>query len=215
MTLGERLKKIRNDVSQKDFGAKFGATPNTIRRYETGANPPDADFLLSVCNEYSINPTWLLTGEGQMHKGEAQNIIDESSFDLIPMIKAELSAGGGAFVYSEDIKGYYAFRKDWVRRVASGPKDMVMMRVIGDSMHPTIQANDTVMVDTGRKAIREGEIYAIRFDQTIMIKRLSFRPGGKIQIISDNLAYQAYEADIQDIHIIGQVIFFSRVLIQE
>lgn len=140
---------------------------------------------------------------------------DESSFDLIPMVETELSAGGGAFVQSEDVKGHYAFRKEWIRKVASGPKDMVLMRVFGNSMYPTIQDGDTVMIDTNRKKIVEGGLFALRFDQTVMIKRLSFRTGGKIQIISDNREYQPYEADMQDIHIIGQVIFFSRVLIQE
>lgn len=72
------------------------------------------------------------------------------------------------------------------------------------------------MIDTGRKDVKEGEIFAIRFDNTIMIKRISFRPGDKLQIISDNrMEYQPYEADIKDIHIIGQVIFFSRLLINE
>jgi len=78
------------------------------------------------------------------------------------------------------------------------------MRVFGDSMSPTIQDNDTVMIDTGRKDIKEGGFFAIRFDHTVMIKRMSFRPGGKIQIISDSREYQPYEADAKDIHIIGR-----------
>jgi len=90
------------------------------------------------------------------------------------------------------------------------------MRVIGESMHPTIQEHDTVMVDTGRREISEGKVYAIRYDQTIMIKRLVFRPGEKILVISDNRTeYEPYEAAMTDLHIIGQVIFFSRVLVPE
>lgn len=136
---------------------------------------------------------------------------DPEMFDYIPMAETQLSAGGGAFVISEEIEGYYAFRKNWLSRVASSTKNLVLMRVIGDSMSPTIQEDDTVMIDIGKKSIKEGMIYAIRFDSTIMIKRLTFRPGGRILIISDNRhEYESYEADMRDLHIIGQIIFFCR-----
>ncbi|KAB2888880.1 MAG: helix-turn-helix transcriptional regulator [Desulfobulbaceae bacterium] len=217
MTLAERLRSLRGDTSTADFCRRFGIHRNTLPRYESGERTPDADFLEAICRAYNVNPSWLLLGEGPMTGGVTtlQPKGDESSFDLIPMVETELSAGGGAFVQSEDVKGHYAFRKEWIRKVASGPKDMVLMRVFGNSMYPTIQDGDTVMIDTNRKKIVEGGLFALRFDQTVMIKRLSFRTGGKIQIISDNREYQPYEADMQDIHIIGQVIFFSRVLIQE
>jgi phage repressor protein C with HTH and peptisase S24 domain len=217
-TIGDRIKAIRGSTTRDDYALLVGVSKNTIANYENNERQPNHGFLLKILEVHpGVNPTWLMTGEGPMYKDHTapQPKRDDSLFDLIPMVEAELSAGGGAFVQSEDVKGQYAFRKDWVRRVASGPKDMVLMRVVGDSMAPTIQARDTVMIDTGRKKIIEGEIYALRYDHTVMIKRLSFRPGGKIQIISDNREYQPYEADIQDIHIIGQVIFFSRVLIQE
>ncbi|BDD85970.1 repressor [Desulfofustis limnaeus] len=171
---------------------------------------------------YSID--WLLTGEGPPLREEAPtapkssivSLPDQGDFDYIPMVEASLSAGGGAFVESEKVEGYYAFRKSWIKRVATSAKDLVLMRVIGDSMSPTIQARDTVMIDTARKQIKEGEIYAIRFDHTIMIKRLAFRPGGKILVISDNKKdYEPYEADTSDLNIIGQIIFFSRVFVTE
>lgn len=141
---------------------------------------------------------------------------DHQMFDYIPMAEAQLSAGGGCFVLSEDIEGYYAFRKTWLSRVASSAKNLVLMRVQGGSMHPTIQDGDTVLIDTGRLSIKEGMLYALRFDETIMIKRLSFRPEGRVLIISDNRSeYDPYEADIKNINIIGQVIFFSRTFVHD
>jgi phage repressor protein C with HTH and peptisase S24 domain len=137
-------------------------------------------------------------------------------FDYVPMAEAKLSAGGGCFVLSEDMRDYYAFRKDWLRRVASSPRSVVLMRVQGRSMDPTIQDGDTVMIDTGRCDIKEGMIYALRVDSTVMIKRLSFRLGGKVRIISDNRQdYEPYEADTKDLSIIGQVIFFCRTFVPE
>lgn len=141
---------------------------------------------------------------------------DPGMFHYVPMVQTTLSAGGGSFVLSEEVEGYYAFRNSWLNVVSSGKRNVVLMRVTGDSMAPTIQARDTVLIDVGRKNIKEGEIYALRVDHSIMVKRLSFRLGGKVLVISDNRnEFESFEADIKDLQIIGQVIFFSRVLVDE
>ena len=116
-------------------------------------------------------------------------------FSYVPMAKAQLSAGGGSFVLTEDFVGYYAFRKDWLKRIATGPDQVVLMKVQGNSMAPTIMDKDTVLIDIGRTRIIEGQIYAMRLDSTIMIKRLTHRPGGIINVISDNKEeFEAYQA---------------------
>jgi phage repressor protein C with HTH and peptisase S24 domain len=141
---------------------------------------------------------------------------DPEMFDYVPLAEAQLSAGGGCFVLSEEIEGYYAFRKNWLSRVASSAKNLVLMRVQGDSMHPTIQDGDTVMIDTGRVSIKEGLLYALRFNSTIMVKRIAFRPGGRILIISDNRQeYDPFEAEVKDLHLIGQIIFFCRTFVPD
>ncbi len=139
---------------------------------------------------------------------------DADAFHYVPMAKAKLCAGGGMFVLSEDVSDYYAFRKTWLKRISTSPKSVVLMEVQGNSMAPTILDKDTVMIDTGRLEIIEGMIYAIRLDQTIMIKRLTHRPGGIINVISDNKEeFEPYQAHRKDVHIIGQIIYFSRDLI--
>lgn len=243
-SFSERLKVLRGDLTQAAFAQQFDIHRNTISRYESGDGAPDGEFLKTLCRYYNLNSEWLLFGEGPMYKGqkvsnkqtqegseEPQSLyVDENGetiiprwknpdpemFDYIPMAEAKLSAGGGSFVLSEDVEGFYAFRKSWLSAVAASPRKLVLMRVTGDSMSPTIQASDTVLIDIARRQIKEGLIYAIRFDSTIMIKRLAFRPGGRILVISDNRAeFDPYEVDMKDLHILGQVIFFSRVFVPE
>ncbi|MBU1564366.1 MAG: helix-turn-helix domain-containing protein [Proteobacteria bacterium] len=243
-SFSERLKVLRGDLTQATFAQKFDIHRNTISRYESGDGAPDGEFLKTLCRYYNLNSEWLLFGEGPMYKdqkttnrqaqedseGPQSLYVDENGetviprwknpdpemFDYIPMAETKLSAGGGSFVLSEDVEGYYAFRKSWLSAVTTNPNKLVLMRITGDSMSPTIQANDTVLIDIGRRHIIEGLIYAIRFDSTVMIKRLAFRPGGRILVISDNRTeYDAYEADMSDLHVLGQVIFFSRVFVPE
>lgn len=193
------------------------------------------EWAYKIARGYDSSTDWLLTGEGPMHIGKwsasqqsltaseesgdaaqipATGTFDPDMFHPVPMTETKLSAGGGAFVISEEVTGYYAFRKDWLRRMASSEKNVVLMQVMGNSMAPTIQDKDTVLIDTGRLEVIEGMIYAIRMDHTIMIKRLTHRPGGIINVISDNKEeYESYQANRSDIHVIGQIIFFSRDLI--
>lgn len=191
-----------------------GQGPKLLKDVQRGENEkPQPPFLVSPIAD-ETRQVCIVDASGKV--ASPQDNPDPEQFDYVPMVETQLSAGGGCFVLSENIEGYYAFRKSWLNRVASSVKSLVLMRVQGRSMDPTIQDGDTVMIDTGRQAVKEGLLYALRFDSTVMIKRLSFRPGGRIQVISDNRQeYDPFEADRGDLHVIGQIIFFCRTFVPE
>ncbi|OGQ85993.1 MAG: hypothetical protein A2512_08960 [Deltaproteobacteria bacterium RIFOXYD12_FULL_56_24] len=67
-TLGERIKIIRGATSREKFAPALGVSKNTIVNYETGTRAPDTNFVVRLLDLYpDIDPTWLLTGEGQMY----------------------------------------------------------------------------------------------------------------------------------------------------
>lgn len=141
--------------------------------------------------------------------------IDARYFDFVPMAEARLNAGGGNVVMKEQFGEYYAFRKDWLRKVATGPGNIVLMTVEGESMTPTISDGDTVMIDRGRTRIKSGSIYALGIEDTIIIKRLEYLVSGSIRIISDNRQeYAPYEANPKNIRIIGEVIWCAKQFIK-
>ena len=140
---------------------------------------------------------------------------DFDYFEYIPMAKAHLDDGGGAFVLSEESKDYYAFRKDWLNKITTGMKNLILIRVKGPSMEPTIGDDDIVMLDKGRKRIYDGCIYAIGLGGLIYIKRMMpLGAGGTVRIISDNPNFPNEDIDPCDLRILGQVIWFARELIK-
>jgi phage repressor protein C with HTH and peptisase S24 domain len=217
MTIGKRIKDLRGKVARHDFAALLGVSRSTVQRYEIDEDVPDTAFVKAICERYKVSADWLIFGKELEKRADKQH--SQSSpldYDYIPMVEAKLSAGGGAFVESEAVRGYYAFRKDWLSQVTTSVKGLVLMRVTGNSMYPTLHGNDRVLIDTNRLEVKEGQIYALRLDHTILVKRLAYRPESKILVISDNKQeFTAYEVAMKDLHILGEVIFFSRVLIPE
>ncbi len=126
-------------------------------------------------------------------------------------MNGRISAGNG-LVPEPAIKTQIAFRRDWITRKGK-PEYMLLIKVSGDSMEPTLYDGDLVLIDKRRDVLEpQGGIYAIAVDDAIMIKRLLADPSRKIRIISDNKNYPEMQADPDQIKINGKVIWFGREL---
>lgn len=134
---------------------------------------------------------------------------------FIPKVQARLSAGSGSLEVDADVDGFFAFRSSWIRKKGC-PSKMVLMTVSGDSMSPTIENGDMVLINQGLKDVIAGGIYAVGVDDSILVKRLDKKPG-KIVLISDNReAYAPMELSLTDetvqdsLRIIGRVLWWCR-----
>lgn len=187
--------------------------------------------LMGICKKENISRDWLSTGEGPMRRSEPKikeagpqyreipaipqaEGLDPQYFELIPVVEAYLSAGNGAFITSELVKEFLAFRKDWLTRMASNPKAVLLMSVKGPSMAPLIEDGDMVLVDTGRKRIYSDCIYAVGLGETIAIKQLHPLPNGRVRLVCPNPHHADDEVNLNEVRIIGQVIWFARELIK-
>ena len=204
--------------------------PTKVGHYQRGAfnriwkegTVPSPDKLKCIAEHTGVTIDWLLTGEGPMKRGDTCSLLPTwtrtaawtlDEFDYLPMTHAELSAGGGRVVLEEGYKNRFAFRRDWLSRVGLNKSHAVLMVVRGDSMLPTLEDHDTVIVDLNRTRIDTGHIYAVNIgDDLLSIKRLESL-GRQVRIISDNKEYATYDRDASEIRVIGQVVWFSRQLV--
>lgn len=71
----ERLKELRKtlNLTQQEFAEKIGVKRNTIAQYESGRNAPIDAVITLICRTYSVNETWLRTGEGEMFQPKSRN----------------------------------------------------------------------------------------------------------------------------------------------
>jgi phage repressor protein C with HTH and peptisase S24 domain len=89
-----------------------------------------------------------------------------------------------------------------------------LIQVDGDSMSPTLNHGDDIMVDNRAATgpLRDG-IHVIRLDDALMVKRLASGPGGRLSVLSDNPAYPGWpDVDGTTVAIIGRVVWAGRRL---
>lgn len=125
-----------------------------------------------------------------------------------------VSAGPGALVTEEIGKPCFAFDERWLKELtASRPSKLSIVRVQGDSMAPTLNAGDDILVDLGDAAdrLRDG-IYVLRIDDAVVVKRLALNPiGRRVTVQSDNPAYPDWpDCSLDEIKPIGRVIWAGR-----
>ncbi|ARC62541.1 helix-turn-helix transcriptional regulator [Bacillus licheniformis] len=66
MTLGERLKMLRNKqkpkLSQETLSEELGINRSTYARYETGDNDPGYKTLIKIADFYKVSLDYLIRG---------------------------------------------------------------------------------------------------------------------------------------------------------
>ena len=135
----------------------------------------------------------------------------------IPRHPVTVSAGPGAIVSAEIGRPYFAFDERWLKALtATAPERLSIVRVEGDSMAPTLNAGDDILVDLGDcgDRIRDG-IYVLRVDDALIVKRLALNPfGRRVTVQSDNPSYADWpDCDLDVIKCIGRVIWSGRKIV--
>ena len=76
-----RVKRIIQDsgLSLPQFSSRTGIKKSTLVNYRDGVYPPTAAFMERVCEEFGINPQWLLLGTGPM---KAEQSLSDAQMDL-------------------------------------------------------------------------------------------------------------------------------------
>ena len=142
---------------------------------------------------------------------------DEPSPDGLVSINrhpVSVSAGPGAIPSREVGQPYLAFDDRWLKRLTQTPaSELSIVRVQGDSMAPTLNEGDDILIDTAEREerVRDG-IYVLRVDDSLVVKRLALDPKGRrVTVQSDNPAYPDWpDCSLADIHCIGRVIWSGR-----
>ncbi|TCM42261.1 phage repressor protein C with HTH and peptisase S24 domain [Novosphingobium sp. ST904] len=145
-------------------------------------------------------------GKAKEKYAEVAGNVSSGDWVEVPRLSVGASAGPGALPDGEDVFGAIRFSSRWLRSMGLRPDMLSAIAVSGDSMEPTLRDGDEILVDRDWRPLRDG-IHVVRLDDSVLVKRLAAGRGGRITLLSDNSAYRPLECGLEDIQVIGRVVW--------
>lgn len=229
--IGQRLRDAREKtgLSRDSVIAlpEISISRTTLQQWEIGQTEPSLEKLAKLAKLYQVSPQWLIFGtpdtatapaDDPMLQPPAKHVIFQEDFVLIPMYDIEVSAGNGLFSQgvTEPIK-HVAYRKDWIKSKGLDPYHLAVVCNNGDSMETTIPNGSCMLINLLKNQAFDGNIYIIRLDDRIFVKRTQWIPTGGLRIISDNPIYEPFDLDKAylasgQFEVCGEVIEISHII---
>lgn len=126
----------------------------------------------------------------------------------IPRLGLDAPAGPGALGAEEQAIGAFRFSARWLRDQGLEPAMLSAIAVAGDSMEPLLRDGDEILVDRSPRPLRDG-IHVVRLGDARLVKRVQQVGAGRLHLISENDAYPPVEASLDEIDVIGRVVWKS------
>ena len=201
-----RLRLIMQQFgSVADLARAVGVSDNAIYKWVSGRGQPSMLSLVHLARAARVSIEWLATG----HDSSRGETTKEQADEYVPPVRnparASISRGSAQ---SRQIVDYLAFKEEWVRRcLDSDPQNIMLLEAMSNSMSPTIEEGDLMLVDLQDPHFRFDGVYMLRFGGELAVRRVQRRPDGKLIVRSDNPAYEPAIASAESINIVGHVIW--------
>lgn len=209
-----RLKQAiaQKGVSYAELSRLTGISEDSINKYAQGAvDQPRGTTMDVLAKALSVTKYWLLFGQEQA----ASSIEPAGSRHVlnIPTFGFKAGMGGGAVILDERPQDFWPVPKIYLRHIRLETADLAAIAVEGDSMSPTLESGDQILINQNDKNPARGGIFAIHDSDTLVVKRVEKIPGSDpalLKLISDNPNHGAYEVLADTTQIIGRVVWFAR-----
>jgi phage repressor protein C with HTH and peptisase S24 domain len=210
-TIHTRIAKRRAELglSYEALGELLGVSWQTVQQWEKDT-APKRTRLADVAKALQTTPEYLLIGIETTLEPEFPRTPSEEEYALIPQYSTRASCGNGYLNDHVEVKGGLAFKREWLARFNLNEKNASVIYAHGDSMNPTIQDGDVLLIDQSPTQVRAGEVYAVMMDEEVVVKRL-IKEFGITLLRSDNPNKSAY-SDISvppghNLQVIGRVVW--------
>lgn len=175
------------------------------QKHESGERPLNEKSAITYSKIFNVDWLWLLRGEQEKN---AQTV----SIDIVDAIAC---CGNGHVNFKTHILGQHMISVSAFHQItAINPERIKILKVIGDSMEPTISNGDFVWVDISCQTPIGDGIYMFCIGDRLVVKRVQMNPfNHSIQILSDNPKYMPIKADnYQTVRVVGRVISFTKMI---
>lgn len=184
--LGSRVKFLREKkgLTQTGLGKLAKVSQGAISQLENGTSK-DTKHLSKIAKALNVTTEYLTDGR-EMVKSEMPSFDDfviiggdnagqiptADEYVMIPQYDVHGSCGPGNMIGDVTVKGGLVFKRDWVKGVSKDADNLATIYAQGDSMSPTINDGQVLLVDTTEITPKTSKIYLVCIDGQLYIKRL-------------------------------------------
>lgn len=207
MTIGERIKKRRNDfmISQTDLAKKIGISKQTLYKYETNiiTNIP-SDTIERIASVLNVSPAYIMGWEDDEKIKSLDNIyqIELKRFPLL----GEIACGLPTYTNEE--------RESYIMAGTDIKADFCL-KAKGDSMINARICDGDIVFIRKQDMVDNGEIAAVvvNNDSEATLKRLFYYKEKALLILkAENPAYEDLifqNEELDEVHILGKAVAFQ------
>lgn len=216
MIVPDRISSLLSErgISQAELARRVGVAQQTIHKLISGGSRTSA-HLHRIARELGTTADYLSgetddPGEGALPTPTAKDIAQQ--LDLVGIEQIDLAFGLGATFADGPIGAELMhFPRQWVDAITSSPPALLTWtRGRGDSMFPTINDGDLILLDRSQRRVTEQDaLWAFTVGDLAAIKRLRIK-GDRVVILSDNPTVPPDEEPIDEVNIVARVAFVGR-----
>jgi len=131
----------------------------------------------------------------------------------IPQFQFRAGMGGGGIISDERPKDHLSLPASYLEQMQLASADLISIEVEGDSMSPTLESGDRIMINRKDKNPATGGVFAIHDSDALVVKRVERIPATepvRLKLISDNPNHGTYEVPADETNILGRVVWYAR-----
>lgn len=175
------------------------------QKHESGERPLNEKSAITYSKIFNVDWEWLMRGDGNV---QPQTVA-------IDVVDAIACCGNGHVNFNTHVVGQQMMSVSAFHQITTVRPDLIkILKVVGDSMEPTISNGDFVWVDISCQTPVGDGIYMFCIGDRLVVKRVQINPlDNTIQILSDNPKYMPIKADnYQSVNVVGRVISFTKMI---
>lgn len=231
----QNLIDTRFEGNQRAFAAESGISPSYVSRMlkhegERNRKRIGDDTAQKLETVFDLAAGTIINAQAPLRRGledgaprEILSLVPDRRHAIQPqrelvgavslrVMDVEASMGHGMSQPDhENVIMNMVINESWLRRNAnfSSPDNLALVTGIGDSMRPTFEDGDSLLVDRSIDELRVDAIYVLALKDELFIKRIQRRPDGTFMMISDNKAYEPYhikDTERDKFKVLGRVV---------
>ncbi len=226
--LAERLAAAVHQAGGRSVVSEASGVPKTtLDRYLRAQSEAPALTLARIAAVCGVSVAWLLGDDSAAPttwemppppardrplRSAGADAASSEGFVALPWLDLRASGGAGGPSGSGD-EPLFLFSRPMLDQLGVAPENAELARVEGDSMFPTLQDGDMILIDRGFGDVVHGKIYVLSVEGLAVVKRVNILAIGGMTLISDNDRYPSETVRRKDLGTLtfqGRVAWFGR-----